>query len=62
VSRPALRPAASVVAGLQIPLPELDSLQSAELDSVLQTIDEPSVGDSTLDGTVLEDFLDSWEG
>jgi hypothetical protein len=41
-------------------LPELDSLQPAELDSVLQTMDEPVRTDSTLDD--LEGFLDSWEG
>ena len=53
-------PATAVVAGLQISLPELDSLQPAELDSVLQTMDEPAPADSTLDE--LEGFLDSWEG
>jgi hypothetical protein len=41
-------------------LPELDGLQPAELDSVLQTMDEPAPADSTLDE--LEGFLDSWEG
>lgn len=61
--RPTNRPMAAtpaVVAGLQISLPELDSLQPAELDSVLQTMDEPAPADSTLDE--LEGFLDSWEG
>jgi predicted anti-sigma-YlaC factor YlaD len=61
--RPATRPmqsAPAVVAGLQMSLPELDSLQPAELDSVLQTMDEPAPADSTLDE--LEGFLDSWEG
>jgi hypothetical protein len=58
-SRP-VHPAPAVVAGLQITLPELDGLQPAELDSVLQTIDEPAPADSTLDE--LEGFLDSWEG
>jgi hypothetical protein len=52
--------APAVVAGLQISLPELDDLQPAELDSVLQTMDEPMAADSTLDE--LEGFLDSWEG
>jgi hypothetical protein len=60
VQRPAIPPASSVVAGLQMSLPELDSLQPAELDSVLQTMDEPMAADSTLDE--LEGFLDSWEG
>jgi hypothetical protein len=54
-----VHPAASVV-GFQMALPELDSLQPAELDSVLQTMDEPAPADSTLDD--LEGFLDSWEG
>ena len=61
--RPSTRPmppAPAVVAGLQISLPELDSLQPAELDAVLQTMDEPVAADSTLDE--LEGFLDSWEG
>jgi hypothetical protein len=55
-----IRTAPAVVAGLQMALPELDSLQPAELDSVLQTMDEPVTADSTLDD--LEGFLDSWEG
>jgi predicted anti-sigma-YlaC factor YlaD len=61
--RPATRsthPAPAIVAGLQMSLPELDSLQPAELDSVLQTMDDPAPADSTLDE--LEGFLDSWEG
>jgi hypothetical protein len=59
-----------VVAGLRIPLPELDSLQPAELDSVLQTMEEPLVDGSTLDeptlgdldSTELQRVLDYWEG
>jgi hypothetical protein len=55
---------------LQIPLPELDSLQPAELDSVLQTIDEAGLQGSTLDSPdlgelendELETVLDYWEG
>lgn len=55
---------------LMIPLPELESLQPAELDSVLQTMDdangrsssmeEPDLGDLTAEE--LERVLDSWEG
>ena len=70
VVRPPLPPAAAVVAGLQIPLPELDSLQPAELDSVLQTMDEPllngtpseapELGD--LESGELQSVLDFWEG
>jgi hypothetical protein len=60
----------SLAAGqLEISLPELDSLRPAELDSVLQTMDEaaarsssddPELGD--LDPEELERVLDSWEG
>lgn len=68
VTRTVVPPA--MVAGLQIPLPELDSLQPAELDSVLHTMDEPLVDGSTLDAPSLRDLdaaelesvLDYWEG
>jgi hypothetical protein len=61
----------SLAAGrLAIPLPELQSLESAELDSLLQTMDEPNairaamedpdLGD--LSSEELESVLDSWEG
>ena len=64
-------PSASLAAGqLQIPLPELQSLDPAELDSVLQTMDDPNgrspnsedpdLGD--LNSEELEHVLDSWEG
>jgi hypothetical protein len=64
-------PVPSAVAGrFSIPLPELDSLEPAELDSVLQTMDEPPVNGSTADDPALGDLnsdelqrvLDSWEG
>ena len=62
--------APSAVAMLQIPLPELDSLQPAELDSVLRTIDEAGVQGPTvdspdrgeLDNDEPETVLDYWEG
>lgn len=68
--RPATRAPVPAVAGLQIPLPELDSLQPAELDSVLQAMDEPLVDGSTLDvpslgdldAAELQSVLDYWEG
>jgi anti-sigma factor RsiW len=55
---------------LGIPLPELDSLQPAELDSVLRAMDAPDVGSLTaedldirdLNSDELERVLDSWEG
>jgi hypothetical protein len=57
------------VASLQIQLPELDNLQPAELNAVLQALDEPNAGDS-LEGSVsgdlgdadIESGLDTWEG
>jgi hypothetical protein len=55
---------------LAIPLPELQSLEPAELDSLLQTMDDPNavraamedpdLGD--LSSEELESVLDSWEG
>lgn len=61
----------SVAAGrLAIPLPELEALQPAELDSVLQTMDDPNVlgsaleepGLGDLDSDELKTVLDTWEG
>ena len=69
--RSKVQPVGTAVAGrLSIPLPELDSLEPAELDSVLQTMDEPMVSGSTADDPALGDLnndelkrvLDSWEG
>jgi len=61
----------SLVAGrLAIPLPELQSLEPAELDSLLQTIDEPNARSAAvedpdlgdLNSEELQSVLDSWEG
>lgn len=72
--RPVTRPVAPstgsvVAASLLIPLPELDNLEPAELNTVLQTIDEPLVGGPTdapgsgdLDDDDLEGVLNIWEG
>jgi hypothetical protein len=58
-------------AQLEIPLPELESLQAAELDTVLQAMDEPNnlrdlgVDEpelSDLDSDELQRVLDTWEG
>jgi hypothetical protein len=66
-----VQPIGTAVAGrLSIPLPELESLEPAELDSVLQTMDEPNLSGSTDDDPALGDLnnaelqrvLDSWEG
>jgi hypothetical protein len=58
-----------VVASLRIQLPELDNLLPAELNAVLQTMDEPVVGDSVDDPAMgdpddedLESGFDTWEG
>jgi hypothetical protein len=53
-----------------VPLPELELLDPAELDSLLQRMEMPSVGGSTLDApglgdledTELEQVLATWEG
>jgi hypothetical protein len=69
IERPATGPVESAAASLEIPLPELDSLQPAELDSVLHTMDEPIAGSTLdvpdlreLDSDELQRVLDSWEG
>jgi hypothetical protein len=60
-------PPPAAVASLRIQLPELDNLLPAELNAVLQTIDEPYVGGSD-DGTMsesdeeLESGFETWEG
>jgi hypothetical protein len=62
---------ALAAAPLEIPLPELESLQPAELDSVLRTMDEPSnfreasaedLELSDLTSDELQRVLDTWEG
>jgi hypothetical protein len=63
-------PAPVIATRLAIPLPELESLHAAELDSVLQAMDEPNVNGTPVEepGLVdlnpdeLESFLHSWEG
>jgi len=66
-----VQPVGTAVAGrLSIPLPELESLEPAELDSVLQTMDEPILSGSSGDDPALGDLnndelervLNSWEG
>jgi hypothetical protein len=56
---------------LEIPLPELESLQTGELDTVLQAMDEPNnlrdFGEgepelSDLNSDELQRVLDTWEG
>jgi hypothetical protein len=67
---PPLPPPSSAVAGLHIPLPELEDLQPAELDSVLRGMDQPAPDLDTLETTdpealeapELETVYDYWEG
>ncbi len=67
---PPLPPSSSAVAGLHIPLPELEDLQPAELDSVLRGMDQPAPDLDTLETTdpeaiearELETVYDYWEG
>jgi hypothetical protein len=68
--RPVATGKAPQVAGLLIPLPELDSLPAADLNSVLQTMDEPGADGAGLNAPdpgelstdELETVLDYWEG
>jgi hypothetical protein len=73
LERPTTGPSATaplVAAQLTLPLPELESLQAAELDSVLQTMDEPNINGAAVDdpglgdlnSEELESVLHSWEG
>ena len=53
-----------------VPLPELEGLETADLDTLLQTIDRPVAGASTLDASTLGEHEDgeleqvfaTWEG
>jgi hypothetical protein len=71
--RPATIPSpparAPIVASLQIQLPELDYLLPAELNAVLQTLDQPYVGGPAADSAAgdpddedLDSGFDTWEG
>lgn len=63
---------ARVVAGAEalVPLPELEELETAQLDTLLESLDRPSAGSSTLDASTLGDYdsgeleqlFASWEG
>jgi hypothetical protein len=69
---PESRPVENVAAAprLQLPIPELDDLDGPELDSLLQRMDAPVTGTSTLDSPSLGDLddhelervLSAWEG
>ncbi len=69
---PATSAAPVVVADVEplVPLPELEGLETAQLDTLLQTFDRPSGGPTGGDGSTLGDETDaelemilaSWEG
>jgi hypothetical protein len=67
--RPVSEPAHAASQAL-VPLPELEQLEPAELDSLLERMEAPVAGSSTLDApslgdledTELEQVLDTWEG
>ena len=57
-------------AGTLVPLPELEGLEAAQLDTLLQSLDRPVAGTSTLDASTLGEYEDgeleqvfaTWEG
>jgi hypothetical protein len=67
-------PAAAARTGAEaealVPLPELEGLGTAQLDTLLQSLDRPFAGTSTLDASTLgehedgelEQVFDTWEG
>jgi hypothetical protein len=66
---PVPTPSAPAATVASIPLPELESLLPAELDAVLQTVDEPYVGGAANDWVAsdpddeeLENGFETWEG
>jgi hypothetical protein len=70
-TRPADQPPITTAeADALLPLPELEGLETAQLDTLLNTIDRPVAGTSTLDastmgeheGEELEQVFATWEG
>jgi hypothetical protein len=67
---PAGGPPAVLQAEALVPLPELEGLETAQLDTLLQSIDRPFADRSTLDASTLGEYEDeeleqvfaSWEG
>ncbi len=63
-------PGARTVAEALVPLPELEELGTAQLDTLLQSLDQPVAGTSTLDASTLGEYEDGeleqvfaiWEG
>jgi hypothetical protein len=69
-SRQATAPAVAVTADPLVPLPELEGLDTAQLDTLLHALDGPLTGTSAHDSTTadhdvdaeLEQILATWEG
>ena len=69
-SRQAAAPAVAVAADPLVPLPELEGLDTAQLDTLLQALDGPLAGTSAHDSTTADDDVDAeleqilatWEG
>jgi hypothetical protein len=69
-SRQATAPAVAVTADPLVPLPELEGLDTAQLDSLLHALDGPLAGTSAHDSTTADDDVDAeleqiiatWEG
>jgi hypothetical protein len=69
-SRQATTPAVAVTADPLVPLPELEGLDTAQLDTLLHALDGPLAGASAHDSTTadddvdaeLEEILAAWEG
>ncbi len=63
-------PQVATEAGVLVPLPELEGLETAQLDTLLQAIDAPFTGTSTLESSTLSEDVDAelervfatWEG
>jgi negative regulator of sigma E activity len=68
--RQATAPAVAVTADPLVPLPELEGLDTAQLDTLLQALDGPLAGSSAHDSTTADDDVDAeleqilatWEG
>jgi hypothetical protein len=62
--------ARTVAGAALVPLPELEGLETGQLDTLLQSLDRPSAGTSTLDASTLGEYEDgeleqvfaTWEG
>ena len=68
-AQPDVAPVAAVETDLLVPLPELEGLETAQLDTLLQALDGPLAGASASDSASVDDadaeldqLLATWEG